>query len=198
LHGAEPEENRWNIDYGPIDSWASRLWVFPAREWAAQVSVGRLNEPEFFHRDDVVRTTASAHHTRAFPGGHHWSSSVVWARNYKTIERYSTHAVLAETAVPFLGRNHVTGRFEWSQRDELFEYDHDLAHEIEERTGLRAFEVTAITLGYTRDVDLFRSVQTGIGGNITAYVLHDALKPFYGSRPYGVNLFVRFRLRGSE
>ena len=43
FHGAEPGENRWIIQQGAIDSWSSRLWFFPAKNWAAQVSVGRLD-----------------------------------------------------------------------------------------------------------------------------------------------------------
>jgi hypothetical protein len=198
FHGAEPDENRWNIDYGPIDSWASRLWVFPARNWAAQVSAGRLHRPEAFHEDDVVRATASAHYTRRAADGMAWSSSFIWARNYKTVAKLATHAAVAETAVP-IGRKHVlTGRFEWSQRDELFEDDHELAHQLERQTGRRAFDIAAYTAGYTRDVAIFRSVQTGIGGNFSVYGIPDALAPYYGDRPFGVNVFLRVRLRAQE
>src|SRR5205807_3742180 len=38
FYGSEPNENRWNIDYGPINSWSTRLSVFPAKNWMAQVS----------------------------------------------------------------------------------------------------------------------------------------------------------------
>ena len=31
FHGSEPNENRWNIHAGPIDSWATRLWFFPPK-----------------------------------------------------------------------------------------------------------------------------------------------------------------------
>jgi hypothetical protein len=185
FHGAEPNENRWNIDYGPIDSWAARLLAFPSPQWAAQFSVGRLHKPEAFHPDDIVRATASVHHTTARA----WSSSFIWARNYKTIDRRATHAVVAETLVPVTRNNHVTGRFEWSQRDEL---DHEIAH----ATGIDAFEVAGFTAGYTRDVALLPYVQTGIGSNVTFYALADALKPYYGARPVAVNMYLRFRLRG--
>src|SRR5262249_13008132 len=46
FHGAEPGENRWIIQSGAIDSWSTRLWFFPSRDWAAQVSVGRIAHPE--------------------------------------------------------------------------------------------------------------------------------------------------------
>ena len=46
FYGTEPDENRWNIDYGAINSWSTRLSWFPTRNWTAQVSVGRLTHPE--------------------------------------------------------------------------------------------------------------------------------------------------------
>jgi hypothetical protein len=49
-----------------------------------------------------------------------------------------------------------------------------------------------------RDVNFIRNVQTGIGANVTAYSIANELKPYYGNRPWGVNVFVRFRLRAAE
>lgn len=198
FRGKEPNENRWNIDMGRMDSWSARLSASPTRNWMAQVSGGRLKQPEQFHLDDVDRLTASVHHIATRPGGNYWASSFIWARNYKTVSDYATQAITAETLVPFHRKNFVTARFEWSQRDELFENDHDLAHEIEERTGKRAFDVAAYTVGYTRDIALFRNVQTGLGANVTAYGIDSALKPYYGNRPWGVSVFVRFRLKAGE
>jgi len=45
------------------------------------------------------------------------------------------------------------------------------------------FRIGAYTVGYTRDVNLFRSVETGIGANFTAYSLPGAIKPYYGNHP---------------
>jgi len=198
FYGREPLENRWNIDWGGMDSWAGRLSVFPSRHWMAQASAGRLKRPEQFHADDVVRATASVQHVLPRLGGNSLATSLIWARNYKTIEKHATHAIVAETVVPFARKNFITGRFEWSQRDELFDNDLELRERIERETGEHAFPVAAYTIGYTRDVELVRNVQTGIGANITTYMPDNALKPFYGHRPWGVNFFVRFRLRATE
>src|SRR5947209_1938407 len=46
FYGSEPNENRWNIDFGPINSWSARLWFFPSKNWTAQLSAGRLAKPE--------------------------------------------------------------------------------------------------------------------------------------------------------
>lgn len=198
FRGKEPNENRWNIDMGSIDSWAGRLTWQPGRNWVTQVSAGRIRRPETIHADDVVRSTASVHYTRPVRGTLGWSTSLIWARNYKTIGRYSTNAVLAETVVPISRKGMLTARAEWSQRDELFEYDHDLAHRIFDETGKRAHNVGAYTVGYTRELGSAGPVHTGVGFNVTAYSVSSALRPYYGSTPFGANVFARFRLGGSE
>jgi len=183
FHGAEPNENRWNIDYGAIDSWSSRLSFTPSKNWLAQVSMGRLKNPERLEETDVVRSTASLHYTS---GG--WSSSLIWGRNHKTAADHgpNTNSYALESVAPVGRKNFVTGRIELADKDEL-----QLGHGSSYRIG-------AYTAGYTRDVDLIRFVQTGVGANFTAYTLPQALKPFYGDHPYGVNLYVRFRLRSPQ
>lgn len=195
FHGREPNEARWNIDRGSMDSWATRLSVFPTKNWTAQVSVGRLQDPESSHPGSVVRTTASIEYVRPAPGKNWWATSFVFGQNYKQGEGRRTNAVLAETVAPLSRKNFLTGRFEWSQRDELFEYDHHLAEEITQATGRHAFNVTGFTAGYTRDIGTYRSLQAGVGATVSSYVIDSALKPFYGDHPWGVNVFLRFRLK---
>jgi hypothetical protein len=195
FRGREPNENRWNIDSGPVDSWAARLSCRPGKNWVTQFSAGRIERPEAHHADDIVRATGSVHYTRPVLG-RDWSSSVIWARNHKTVARRATHAVLAETAVPVLSKNMIVGRFEWSQRDELFEYDHDVAHDVFEGTGKSVFDVGAFTLGYVRELATTKSVNVAVGMNVTTYALAGGLKPFYGARPAAMTAFLRFRLRG--
>jgi len=198
FHGREPDEGRWNIDWGAMNSWSTRVSVFPTKNWAAQVSVGRLQDPEASHPGSIMRATASLEYIRPAPGNNSWASSFVWGQNYKLGESRRTNAVLAETVVPFRQRNFLTGRFEWSQRDELFEYNHELGEQVARSTGQHTFNVSAFTAGYTRDVELFRNVQTGIGANATTYAIASALKPFYGDHPWGVNVFIRIRLRARK
>jgi hypothetical protein len=198
FHGREPNENRWNIDYGKMDSWSGRMSIFPSSKWMAQASVGRLTTPEEFHNDDIVRTTASVHYVVPRERGNYWATSLIWARNYKTVARRATHAIAAETIVPFRRKNFITARFDWSQRDELFDYDEELHEQVEHLTGKHAFPVTAYTGGYTRDLGTFHHVQTGLGANVTLYAIGSELKPYYGDRPSGVTFFLRVRLRDDE
>ena len=92
FHGGEPNENRWNIDWGGMDSYSARLSVFPSRNWTAQFSAGRLTKPELLEAGDVVRTTASIHYTLPRSSGEAWSTSAIWGRNHKTAGQHE-HAI---------------------------------------------------------------------------------------------------------
>ena len=199
FYGTEPDESRWNIDYGPINSWSTRVSVFPSANWMGQFSIGRLARPERQEQGDSVRTTASLHYTRPLAGGA-WSSSFIWGRNHKLLDGTSVDSFLGETVAPIGKRNFVTGRVEVVDKDELFK-------NIQVITGFvnplpvpvfaisHAFRIGAYTAGYTRDFKVFDNVQTGIGANVTAYHVPDAIQRFYGRHPYGVNVFLRVRLR---
>jgi hypothetical protein len=93
--------------------------------------------------------------------------------------------------LPIHRKNSLTGRMELVEKDELF------ADQVGRIPG-GAFRVGSYTIGYTRDVDLFRYVETGIGANFSAYSLPSVIRPYYGDHPAGGNIFIRFRLRRPE
>ncbi|MFL6415693.1 MAG: hypothetical protein ACJ74Y_08495 [Bryobacteraceae bacterium] len=198
FYGREPNENRWNIDYGRLNSWSTRVSVFPTKNWSAQASVGRLRDPEQTHPGDVVRTTASIHYVRPAMKTNWWATSFIWGQDHKVADSLTVNAVLAETVIPIRRKNFITGRYEWSQRDELFENDHALGELLQARTGQSAFKVNAWTVGYTRDVATMKTLQSGLGFNVTTYAMDDILKPYYGSHPWGINIFARFRLKSAD
>ena len=60
FNGREPDQHRWNIETGPLDSWSARLSWNPGENWSLQASHGKLKSPEQLEPDeDVTRTTAS-------------------------------------------------------------------------------------------------------------------------------------------
>jgi hypothetical protein len=183
FHGAEPDENRWNIDWGGMNSYSGRVWIAPTNNWLIQASAGRLKHPEALEPGDVVRTTASVQYTRVLDHGGAWSSSLIWGRNHKTEHGHdpNTNAITAETLYPVTPRNFVTGRFEWVQKDELIVHG--------------KFPIQAWTAGYTHDIGTFRRIETGIGANVSAYRIPHELWPTYGQHPWGANFYVRFRLK---
>ena len=193
FHGAEPGENRWTIQAGAIDSWSARLWFFPDKHWAAQISAGRLTRPESLEPGDQTRITSSLEYTRPLGSGA-WSSSFVWGRNHSTSTRRNLNSWLAESVVPLGRSDFLTGRAELVDKDELFADQPALEEYLELTTG-STYRVGAYTVGYTHEFPLFPGIETGIGANISTYSLPAAIKPYYGDHPIGGNIYIRFRLK---
>ena len=181
FYGTEPDENRWNIDTGPINSWSTRVWYFPGANWAAQVSLGHLIHPEALEPGDQTRSTASISYSRPIKSGGAWSSSLIWGRTHNTATQANLNSYLAESVLPIRRRNLITGRLELVDKDEL--------------SVPGTYRIGAYTLGYTRDVDLVPHLETGIGASFSTYSLPDSLKLAYGNRPLAGNIFIRLRLR---
>lgn len=177
FYGTEPGENRWTIGWGGMNSYAARVSLFPTRHWMAQVSAGRLTKPERQTPGDVVRTTASLHYAR---GGS--NTSLIWGRDHDTVTGHNLNSYLAETVLPWRKRNFFTARWELVDKDELF-------------ASGNTYRIGGYTWGYTRDLATVSGIETGVGGNATVYTLPDAIKPFYGQRPWGVSVYLRLRLR---
>lgn len=197
FHGAEPGESRWGISGGAIDSWAGRVSLMPTANWVAQVSVGRLAHPEALERGDVVRTTASVEYSRPM-GASNWSTSFVFGRNHKTATGKGTNAFLLESIVPFRGENFFTGRWELVDKDELFAAEPAVEQQLLSSAGTDTFRIGAYTLGYTRYFHVFSPVRTGFGANFTTYTLPEAIVPFYGEHPFGVNFYLHLQLKSNS
>jgi hypothetical protein len=199
FYGTEPGENRWTIDWGPMNSYSARFSIFPSKNWAAQVSAGRLTDPERDQPGDIIRSTASLSYSRprasssTHPVGA-WASSLIWGRNHETLTGRNLNSYLAESVYPITRRNFLTGRIEWVDKDELFDDQPALEAQLDRAVG-STFRVQAYTAGYTRDIAQFRDAETGLGFNVSAYSIPAAIQPYYGAHPWGVNVFLRVRLR---
>jgi hypothetical protein len=65
FHGREPDEGRWNLNSGKIDSWSARVTVNPGQNWSLQYSLAQLRSPEALRPlEDVRRMTASVQYNR--------------------------------------------------------------------------------------------------------------------------------------
>jgi hypothetical protein len=192
FHGAEPNENRWNIDAGGLDSWSARLSWTPSANWSAQISAGHLHKPEALEPGDQLRSTASVTYNRPFTDGN-WATSVIWGRDHKTATKQNLNSYLIESVVRFRNKNYITGRAELVDRDELFVNQPAIAQQLAATVGT-VFRIGAFTGGYTRDVHVAPHVITGIGGNVTLYKVPDAIQPFYGEHPAAYYVFLRFRI----
>ena len=195
FHGTEPDENRWNLDWGPMNSYAARVSVAPTSNWMAQVSAGRITKPERLEEGDIVRTTASLHYTRPLDRGTSWSTSFIWGRNHEIAHQRDVDSFLVETLYPATRRNFLTARFEAVDKDELFAGQHDIEHRLGDSAAGTTFRVQGYTAGYTRDLAVGRGVEAGMGANVTGYRIPAAIQTYYGEHPWGWNVFLRVRLK---
>ena len=184
FHGQEPNENRWTIGYGAMDSYSARITVSPNANWSGQVSAGRLTRPEALEPGDQVRTTGSVTYNRPYANGN-WATSVIWGRVHKTATSANLNGYGLESVARFARKNYVTGRIELDDKDELL-------------AAGRQFRIGAYTAGYTRDFYLMPRIATGLGANFTTYSMPAALDSYYGQRPVAVMLFLRFKLRDAS
>ena len=190
FHGREPDEDRWDMDAGKIDSWSTRVTVSPAQNWSVQYSIAHLTSPEAIRpREDVRRMTASVMYNRPLGRGN-WASTLLWGRNRGLNEHQIGNGYLAESTLHFLDRNNVWGRIENVDRTSDLLGGAPATLNAPEPFLAR---VQAYTAGYDREFSWLPEVSSALGGQVTFYGKPAFLTPVYGTHPVGFLLFVRFR-----
>jgi hypothetical protein len=191
FHGREPDEFRWDIDQGEIDSWSARLTMEPGKNWSGQYSYARIASPEaLFPGENQERMTASIMYNRPFHDGN-WASTVLWGRTRSLQDNSIFDCYVFESTARFRIRNHAWTRIESAERsNELLIGEHPLPPGFREQP---IGQVQAYTFGYDRDIDLVPHLASAIGAQFTTYGVPERLKPIYGAHPVGVALFVRLR-----
>ncbi|HSM85484.1 MAG TPA: hypothetical protein VLT16_05010, partial [Candidatus Limnocylindrales bacterium] len=167
FHGREPDESRWNLDSGKIDSWSTRLTLQPGQNWSAQYSFAHLTSPESLHpAGDVQRMTASVIYHRPLHHGS-WASMLLWGRNHALDSGENFNGYLAESTLRFAGSNNVWGRIENVDRStDLLLGKQPEPPGFEERFLAR---VQAYTVGYDHDFHFIPGLSTALGGQVTFY-----------------------------
>jgi hypothetical protein len=196
FHGREPDEHRWNIDAGTIDSWSTRLTVQPGQNWSAQYSFAHLTSPEQLQpNDDIQRMTASIMYNRPIANGN-WASSLVWGRNRVIQSGLVWNGYLLESTLRFATQNYIWTRIENVDRtNELLLKNQPEPPDFQESIIGR---VQAYTAGYDRNITLIPHLETALGGQFTLYSIPQRLIPLYGNHPVGVVVFLRVRPFGKN
>lgn len=196
FHGREPDEFRWNIDSGAIDSWSTRLTVQPGQNWSAQYSFAHLTSPEQLNPgEDVQRMTASVIYNRPLAGENYWATTLVWGRNHEIESGENFNGYLLESTLRVARDNYLWGRIENVDRTtDLLLGKQPEPPGFEERFLAR---VQAYTIGYDRDFHFIPGISTAFGGQVTFYRTPGSLVPLYGQHPVGAILLVRFRPTGN-
>jgi hypothetical protein len=182
FRGAEPDEDRWDIETPKLDSWSVRATWTPTPAWAVQASSAQIKQPEALHPgEDEHRFTASAH----YANGRGLSAMAAFS-NKDRVPGGSLTAWLAEANWDIDKRNTLFGRFENVANDELFPDHADPLHD-------RTFRVSKFQLGYARRLPL-GPFELALGGSASAYAKPAALDAAYGDNPWGYTLFARLSL----
>jgi hypothetical protein len=207
FNGREPDEHRWDFDFGPLDSYSGRVWFRPTEDWEIQASTAHLEHPEELEPGNITRSTSSLAWTRTHETGF-TAVTIAFGRN--DTDHGSRNAFLAEGAKRF-GKNGVYGRFEAVQTETFVLATGDapehlstgvtvpircpsLVHCVEPLPPPDQREtVLAFTVGGIRDVLNVRGVEGGFGADVTFYAPPQGLRPSYGSHPVSFHLFFRLR-----
>jgi mono/diheme cytochrome c family protein len=201
FHGAEPDENRKDIEMGKLDSWSGRVWFAPTENWAFQLSYGHLVHPEAIEPGNLKRMTASIAYNRSWKDGN-WANSLIWGRNHDL--HGNSNAYLLESTVNFLDKNYFYTRMELVDKQGLLEENifgrpgldefHPIGGGFESGNRFdQFFRVGAFTLGGVRDIVTESKLRVGIGADVTFYHVPDGLKAIYGSSPASFHVFLRIR-----
>jgi len=193
FNGREPDENRYDFDFGSFDSWSARLSWNPTDSWSMQVSYGHLAEPEAHAPGvSVDRLTASVLHSWRPRREALWSTALVYGQNWYSGAAFSTRVVLLESALEW-GSDTVFGRIEYAQRS-----GEDLALDEEPGApagiGTRVFNSGVLELGYLRRLVTLGPMHVGLGIVGSVYALDAGLRPFYGGQQFPVAGMVFLRL----
>ncbi len=193
FNGREPDDERFDLDLAPLDSYSGRVWFLPNDQWAFQASIGRLTEAEAPResgesRADVTRATSSLTYHQPFGRSGIWASTLLWGRN--RAHGLNTDAFLIESNLNVDERNVVFGRGELARKsgeDLVIDQEaHDVGHEV--------FTVGKLTAGYMRQFGHAGSLLPAVGAQISLSVIPSDLEPFYGAQtPVGFAVFLNLK-----
>src|SRR5437773_4257655 len=187
FNAREPDEDRWNLDFGALDSVSGRVWFRPNDDWEFQASTGFLKHPEELEPGNVVRTTVSGSWLKR----HDTDFTAVTADLGVTHNDEGNHTSFFTEATWHAGLSSVYGRFEAHQPEIATLLTGGVVGTAEARS-LRG-TVLALTVGGVRDVVRARGFELGFGGDLTAYGVPDVLQTAYGSSPVSFHIFLRLR-----
>ena len=192
FHGREPDEFRWDIDQGSIDSWSTRLTVQPGKNWSGQYSYGRIASPEaLFPAENQERMTASVMYNRPLHDGN-WASTAsvgphaIAAGQFDLQQLPVSNPPCASAPATTRGRASKMSSARMNCSSAKIR-----CRPISRKSPSGACRPTPSAMTATSISS--RTWPSALGAQITTYGVADAFKPIYGSHPVGVAIFLRLR-----
>ncbi len=183
FRGREPDEHRYDIETGELDSSAVRLSWNPTDNWALQASWANVTSPEQLHpHTDVTKWSASALYTRSLAGAGEVAFTGAFAR------RDDSDGVKLDAWL---------GEASWKPNPEWTLFSRTEAIETNELGGGHhgpIEDVAKLSVGVSRDFQLAENVSLAVGALASQNWVTDALAPSYGGDPMGAMAFIRLKI----
>jgi hypothetical protein len=182
FNGREPDQHRWNIETGALDSTSLRLSWNPTRTLALQGSWAHLVDPEQLEPGvNQNRLSASALWANDIAPGWHAAATLAWGR--KSAHGHNDDGVALEGSLKHSDWTFF-GRGEWIENRELIQ-----------RQDEPAYKIGKVSIGALRDLKVAEHLSVGAGGLFSLNFVPDSIAPLYGGRnPAGAMAFVRLKL----
>jgi hypothetical protein len=183
FRGREPDEDRYDIEAGALDSTALRLSWNPTENLALQTSWADITSPEALEPDeDEERWSISGIYTRPIGERGWWSATLAFA-NKERSDGVSLDAWMAEAAWHPDDRWTVFARGEAIDTDELEPPGHGPIR-----------DATRLSAGAIRDWRIDENTVFGVGALVQSHLASDELEPSYSGDPEGAMGFVRLKI----
>jgi hypothetical protein len=187
FNGREPDDNRWDFDFGKLDSYSGRVTFNPNSNWSLTAGYGRLIMAD----DSTHRFTASILHGVPLGRDGQWATTLIYGGNQHIGMPGWEHSLLLESEAVLDTRNTGFARMEFVQKEAS---DLVLVDSAAAFPSSRVFNVGEVSAGYVREVVQGRGVTLGIGVRGSVNFVPATLARFYGSRfPVGGSVFLRLR-----
>ena len=183
-HGREPDQHRYDIEVGALDSTAVRLSWNPTRTLSLQGSWTRQISPEKLNPHDTkTKWSASAIYTVPVGARGYWATTAAFGRRLS--EGAALDAYVLECAVKFDAQWTVFARAESVANAEL----------LAPAGGHgAAYTVGKASVGAIRDFPLATHVKFGVSGLYARNFVPAGLDAAYGGNRGGAMGFVRLKI----
>jgi hypothetical protein len=183
FRGREPDEDRYDIETGDLDSTAARLSWNPTHNLSLQASWADIESPEALEPDEnEERWSVSGIYTQRIGEDGWWSTTLGFA-NKERSDGVSLDAWLAEAAWHPNDRWTLFARGEAIETDELGAVPHGPVEDVQR-----------VSLGAIRDFRINDHAVFGVGALVQQDFAPDALEPLYDGDPQGAMGFVRLKI----
>jgi hypothetical protein len=188
FRGREPDEHRYNLEMGALDSRAGRLTWRPGRGLELQVSRAFLHQPELLEPGNQARTNASVSWLHTRPDRAFTAITLMAGRVTRS---YSWAGAFLAEGTHWIGNQAVYGRYEGL----AVESEHLIFPQFVHPPHPGEFldPLHTMTVGVVRRIMASRGIDLAVGGDATFYRVPARLQPTHGERPMSAHMFLRIR-----